>query len=197
MKKRYKQQYYAYDEYCLVVCPECGKDAVVKGRSGCDCSTVLECRHCNLRKTRADMEFYKAIVKLHCPACGNFIHYEQENLKSKPEHMPVKCNECDSVFQIQPKTEKYLLNYGIEDQHLACDSVFGCSFYFQEDFKGNLFWAKNMEHLLEMENYISSELRTRLPYRMRMVERLPTFIKEAKNRDAILKILQKWKKSYK
>ncbi len=54
-----------------------------------------------------------------------------------------------------------------------------------------------MEHLLEMENYISSELRTRLPYRMRMVERLPTFIKEAKNRNAILKILQKWKKSYK
>ena len=32
MKKRYKQQYYAYHEDCLVVCPSCGKDATVKSK---------------------------------------------------------------------------------------------------------------------------------------------------------------------
>ncbi|PUB35601.1 hypothetical protein C8J95_101278 [Elizabethkingia sp. YR214] len=197
MKKRYKQQYYAYHEDCLVVCPSCGKDATVKSKCGCDKNAVLECQHCNLRKKKEDLEFYKAIVKLNCPACGHFIHHIQRGLKTKPESLPVKCEACDSIFQIQSKTEKYVLNYSTKEAGLIRDKVFGCPFYFQEDFKGNLFWARNMEHLLEMENYISSELRTRLPYKMRMVERLPTFIKEAKNRDAILKILQKWKNSYK
>ncbi|NML69628.1 hypothetical protein HHL23_07445 [Chryseobacterium sp. RP-3-3] len=95
-----------------------------------------------------------------------------------------------------PDCEKYFSNYSQKTQGLKQDEVFGCPLYFQDDCKGNLFWAKNREHLLEMEAYVSSELRT-LPYRMRMVERLPAFIKEAKNREAVLKILQKWKNSYK
>jgi hypothetical protein len=86
------------------------------------------------------------------------------------------------------------LNSFPKEEGLIHDPVFGCPYYFQADFKGKLFWARNREHLLEMENYVSSDLRTRLPYRMRMVERLPTFIKEAKNREAILKILQKMEK---
>ncbi|AMR43255.1 hypothetical protein A4C53_RS19515 [Elizabethkingia anophelis] len=197
MKKRYKQQYYAYHEDCLVVCPSCGKDATVKSKYSCHEKAVLECLHCNLRKKKEDLEFYKAIVKLNCPSCGHFIHHKQGGLKLKPETLPVNCEACNAAFEIKPKTEKYVMNYATKENGLIRDSVFGCSFYFQEDFKGKLFWARNMEHLLEMENYISSELRTRLPYKMRMVERLPTFIKEAKNRDAILKILQKWKNSYK
>lgn len=131
-----------------------------------------------------------------CPICAHLIRYEQGNLKEKPKNLTIKCDECNSSFQIQPKSEKYL-NTPVKEKGLIHDAIFGCPYYFQTDFKGKLFWARNLEHLLEMENYVSSDLRTRMPYRMRMVERLPTFIKEAKNREAMLKILHKWKNSYK
>jgi transcription elongation factor Elf1 len=189
MKKRYKQEYFNYHESILVVCQDCGEDAVVKNEYNYKQAT-LECKHCDLKKSGLDLVVYKAIIKLNCPICGHHIHNEQGNLKEKPKNVPVKCDECDSKF------EKYL-NSNLREEGLIHDQVFGCPYYFQEDFKGKLFWARNREHFLEMENYISSELRARLSYRMRMVEKLPTFIKEAKNRDALLKILQKWKSSYK
>jgi transcription elongation factor Elf1 len=195
MKKRYKQEYFNYHESILVVCPDCGEDAVVKNEYNYKQAT-LECKHCDLKKSGLDLVVYKAIIKFNCPICGHHIHNEQGNLKEKPKNVPVKCDECDSRFSIHPKFEKYL-NSNLREEGLIHDQVFGCPYYFQEDFKGKLFWARNREHLLEMENYISSELRERLSYRMRMVEKLPTFIKEAKNRDALLKILQKWKSSYK
>lgn len=195
MKKIYKQEYFNYYESTLVVCPNCGKDAVVKNESNYKEAT-LECRHCDLRKAGLDLVIYKAFVKLNCPICAHPIRYEQGNLKEKPKNVMVKCDECGSSFEIQSKSEKYL-NCSPKEEGLIHDQVFGCPYYFQADFKGKLFWARNLQHLLEMENYVSSDLRTRLPYRMRMVERLPTFIKEAKNREAILKILQKWKNSYK
>lgn len=42
-----------------------------------------------------------------------------------------------------------------------------------------------------MENYISSDLRPRKG--MTMVAKLPTFVKIKKNKELILKILEKWK----
>jgi transcription elongation factor Elf1 len=195
MQKRYKQEYFSYDNTALVVCPHCGEDALVKNENN-DKQASLECRHCSLRKTGNELVVYKAFIKLHCPACAHPIRYEQGKLKEKPKNIPVRCDECDASFQVRPKTEKYMDSYA-KETGLIHDPVFGCPYYFQEDFKGKLFWARNREHLLEMENYISSGLRTRLPYRMYMVERLPTFIKESKNREALLKILQKWKNSYK
>jgi transcription elongation factor Elf1 len=195
MKKIYKQEYFNYHQSIFVVCPDCGKDAVVKNEYNYKQAT-LECGHCDLKKIGLDLVVYKAFVKLNCPICGHSIRYEQSNLKEKPKNITVKCDECESSFQVQARTEKYL-NSLKKEEGLIHDAIFGCPYYFQTDFKGKLFWAKNREHLLEMENYISSDLRTRLSYGMRMVERLLTFIKEAKNREAILKILEKWKNSYK
>lgn len=195
MQKRYKQKYFSYYTSTLVICPDCREDALVTDVKGNEHAS-LECRHCGLKKTGNDLAVYKALINLRCPVCAHPIRYEQGNLKEKPKNIMVQCDECDSSFQVRPKTEKYMNSYE-KETGLIHDPVFGCPYYFQEDFKGKLFWARNREHLLEMENYISSGLRTRLPYRMYMVERLPTFIKEAKNRNGILKILQKWKKSFK
>lgn len=194
MGKRYEQQYSANYTDCIVVCPDCGKDAVVKNENNYK-EASLECRHCDLKKNGCDMMVYKATIKLYCPVCAHHIRFEKLE-KEKLPSVSVQCGECDSRFDIKPRYEKYLRNYSQKKQGLKQDAVFGCPLYFQDDCKGNLFWAKNREHLLEMEAYVSSELRT-LPYRMRMVERLPAFIKEAKNREAVLKILQKWKNSYK
>ena len=85
------------------------------------------------------MEFYKAIVKLNCPVCGHFIHHIKGGLKTKPESLSVNCEACNTAFEIKTKTEKYVMNYATKENDLIRDSVFGCPFYFQEDFKGKLF----------------------------------------------------------
>lgn len=65
----------------------------------------------------------------------------------------------------------------------------GC-LIFQENVRENLFWAENTLHIKVIEDYVSSDLREREG--MSLVAKLPTFIKSKKNRDAILKIIQRW-----
>lgn len=59
---------------------------------------------------------------------------------------------------------------------------------------GEELWALNSEHLQFLENYVSAELRKREPnINKSLASRLPQWIKSAKNREAILKGIQKLK----
>ena|ERR1700750_556549 len=122
-KKRYTQQYSSYYVHCLVVCPECGKDALVKNENDYK-EAVLECRHCHLKKTGYDMVVYKATIKLHCPVCAHPIRFERCE-KEKHPSISVQCGECDSRFDIRPRYEKYFRNYSQKEQGLKQDGVFG------------------------------------------------------------------------
>lgn len=50
---------------------------------------------------------------------------------------------------------------------------------------GHILWAYNVEHLDFLERYVRAELRVDGPLR-RLTSRLPTWIKQAKNREEIL-----------
>lgn len=56
------------------------------------------------------------------------------------------------------------------------------------DVGGETLWAFNAEHLDLLQSYVSATLRERVPERERytLVERLPAWVKAAKNRDAVL-----------
>ncbi|MGB4775795.1 MAG: hypothetical protein WBP45_11525, partial [Daejeonella sp.] len=74
------------------------------------------------------------------------------------------------------------------------DPVFKLPLWLQAEIKGHLFWAYNRQHLNEIKNYVGSKLRERLikDYKYTtMVEKLPNFIKDAKNREAIIKLIEK------
>lgn len=53
---------------------------------------------------------------------------------------------------------------------------------------GETLWAFNAEHLDLLESYVSASLRERVPDRKQysLVEKLPAWVKSAKNRDAVL-----------
>ena len=72
------------------------------------------------------------------------------------------------------------------------DPAFGLPLWYQDIVKGNIIWAFNMRHLTEIKNYVKSTLRERTTdkFKMTMVEKLPDFIKMAKNREEVLKALQ-------
>ncbi|MEP6738507.1 MAG: hypothetical protein ABJA70_23475 [Chryseolinea sp.] len=90
----------------------------------------------------------------------------------------------------KPKNEKYRTMYPETGQ--ATDPIFNLPLWLQADVRGNLFWAYNFEHLHEIKDYVSSKLRERQSASFTtMVEKLPHFIKDAKNREAMIKAIER------
>ncbi|MFK8274566.1 hypothetical protein ACI76Y_02655 [Capnocytophaga cynodegmi] len=198
MKKIYKEKYtHLWENGTWVVCPNCQKNAIIHhtGETFPNHS-VLKCNHCGLVKKSGDLSLFNLIVKLNCPFCGNNIELTYQDVKEKQSLINIKCRKCDNLLSVKPRYQpNYSTLYTDKVNGLMCDNTFGLPYFFQENVRGNLFWAKNDKHLLEMENYISSDLRPRKG--MTMVAKLPTFVKIKKNKEIVLKILEKWKKSYK
>jgi len=77
------------------------------------------------------------------------------------------------------------------------DRVFGLPLWLQKEFRDELFWAYNYEHLTVLRDYIAAKLRERgiNPYsntirkNSTLISRLPVFIKKAGNRDDLLKLI--------
>ena len=76
----------------------------------------------------------------------------------------------------------------------AKDQYFGLDFWYMTNFKSNCFWAYNLDHLNEIEYYVSAEIRKRhLGEYQSMVEKLPKWVSSKKNRDEILNAITKLK----
>ncbi|HQX45015.1 MAG TPA: hypothetical protein PK209_10700, partial [Saprospiraceae bacterium] len=86
--------------------------------------------------------------------------------------------------------ESYQLKYHPSG---TIDPAFGLPLWYSGIVKGELIWAYNQKHLTEIENYVRATLRERTTdrFKMTMVEKLPDFIKSAKNREEVLKTLEK------
>lgn len=195
MKKIYKEKYtHLWENGTWVVCPNCQKNAVIHNTGETFPNhSILKCKNCGLVKKSGDLSHFNLIIKLNCPFCSNPIEVKQANVKEKHQFIAIKCQNCEHSLSVQPRYEpNYEKIYSDKVNGLMCDNTFGLPYFFQESVRGNLFWAKNDKHLLEMENYISSDLRPRKG--MCMVAKLPTFVKIKKNKDIVLKILEKWKK---
>ncbi|WP_128330483.1 hypothetical protein [Apibacter sp. HY039] len=186
-QKRYKEKGYSHFGKFTVECPTCKKNATVSHEYSYN-NSVITCAHCSYQRTTEDFIFYKAIVNINCPNCGKTIHQEQGKLKEKPKKYLVTCPECSISLTVKPRTEKYILTGKV--QGIKHDPIFGFPLWYQSDIRGNLFWGYNREHLLEIQAYVESELRERhWKYGMSMVERLPQFIKDSKNREIIVKTI--------
>ena len=187
-KQRYTEKHLIlWKDDTWVTCPECQKIAVVTDKGG----SKVRCEHCGFEKTSENLELFVATVKLHCPNCGTPIEQRQGGLKEKKDLCKVKCPECGEEYLVKPQYKLYHKPNPIAPNGLKCDSTFGLPYFFQENVRGNLFWARNMSHLQIMEDYIASDLREREG--LTMVAKLPTCVKSKKNRELILKILRKWK----
>ena len=74
----------------------------------------------------------------------------------------------------------------------SVDWYFRLPLWLQTPCCGEVLWAHNRDHLAFLEDYVGSSLRERQPNQNRsLASRLPSWMKEAKNRDAILKCISK------
>ncbi len=79
------------------------------------------------------------------------------------------------------------------------DPWFQCQLYLTAGFRGHTLWAFNAHHAAHLRDYIAAQLRERKPtpfaacscydLRLSMVERLPGWMKEARNRELLVGLL--------
>lgn len=174
-----------------VECPKCKKEALVTvGNAFWLDNGKLTCKNCMHSEKATDLIRYKLIVKRNCDNCGKEFESIIPNQKEKVKEITIPCPHCGITRTYKPKNEEYKINY--ENNGQACEPIFNLPLWFQADVRGNLFWAYNRRHLGEIKSYVSSKLRERqTTTHTTMVERLPNFIKDSKNRETLIKIIER------
>ena len=73
------------------------------------------------------------------------------------------------------------------------EPYFDMELWFLTSFQGKPVWALNREHLAYLIDYLSADLREKSPGspKKTQADHLPTFMKTAKNRERIVKLLKK------
>jgi hypothetical protein len=77
------------------------------------------------------------------------------------------------------------------------DAYFGLPLWLTTDCRGHVLWAYNIAHLDLLEAFVSAQLRERGPIlgSMSLVERLHAWIKDAKNRDDVIRAIHRLRRS--
>ncbi|MDQ2771290.1 MAG: hypothetical protein M3Y54_12410 [Bacteroidota bacterium] len=181
----------SYNGEYAVECPKCQHLAMVTAGYGNQFSnSKLNCRHCGHSEKSVDLVRYKVSVRRNCDNCGKLISKVIPHSKEPVDAFALPCPNCGEVRIYTPRNEAYHQPYNEHASGQA--SVFGLPLWLQGSIRGNIFWAYNRQHLNDIKEYVGAKLRERqTTTHTTMVEKLPQFIKEAKNREAILKLIEK------
>lgn len=180
-----------------VKCPKCELKAVVKrafeSEKEYNDTRILECKNCFFSQKGQQMR-YIAIVDTYCCNNTDKIEFRSQYLNQKPETIQLKCTICMQQKEYKPKIEEVAFCFS-SDENKQRERWFNCELWYQKQFDTSVFWAYNGEHIEYLEHYIKATLRERNNSGSSsgsLVSRLPQFVKVAKNREKLLKIIKKW-----
>lgn len=178
-----------FDDEILVECPKCSKRAIVTKTEPTSyfSNRVLKCPNCFYHQT-GRQEFYAVELNCNCSNCAAEIKVSIPNAKEKKDIIAVKCLKCGDTQNYEPRNIRHELIY--KSTGKPSEAYFGLPLWLTHNFRGNNFWAYNYRHLNYLKQYISADLREkngRLGWTM--VEKLPDWMKSAKNRDKLTKLI--------
>ncbi len=135
---------------------------------------------------------------VHCPRCDNCARVVPKNLEDIRVFAPRRliCQKCGYT---QDWDGKSIVVRGV------CDDYFGLPLWLQTPCCGKILWAYNREHLDFLESYVKAGLRESFPLKIyetglvmwrnkSLASRLPTWMKRAKNRDEVLRGIERLRK---
>ena len=200
MKKRFNDVPYhtfSFLSDMIVVCPKCGKAGVVRFDKKRNLA-LFQCKSCYIKKETIPGKNNAFEVTAKCTSTGKYFRVSMLDDKIHGQKIRIKCPYCkESVIgnvsdMIEPKTVVF------QKIQYAEDPYFHYPFYFQASYRGNRIWALNREHLQYLIDYLTADIRTvqfdfyETYKTMRsQSDMLPAFMKTAKNRDGIVKLLTK------
>jgi len=175
-----------------VHCPKCPGKADVTVPIHFDYKNAdLKCTSCHFSEKASDHIRHRPSGKAKCHHCLAFLDLTSiEGHKAIPSNINVTCKYCKTVNKVNENWESYIAKYNDSG---VIDPAFGLPLWYQGKVKGDIIWAYNLRHLTEIRNYVQATLRERSTdkFKMTMVEKLPDFIKVAKNRQEVLKTIER------
>ena len=188
-----------FSEQIFVKCPNCAKKAIIINEEP---KSVLEslsgekskltCNNCGFQKLNS-IDWYgymQGYVGRNCGHCGSDVNYTSEPTKDTPPNILLKCDICK-------KEKEYPISWYRYKEDKPIDPYFGLELWLQIEIKDNILWLYNLEHLEYLKEYVEAKLREDDGrHKYSMITNLPTWVKSAKNREIILKKLDKLVKDF-
>lgn len=189
---------WSFSTEIFVQCPHCRKRAVVLTELGkyniqypSEAKSKFRCDSCY---TPINEDIWYGPVYIspkfqRCDYCGTTLQYVEKVNKLK-DKIQLRCKNCkqERIYDVS-----YRLTYSNNKQ--ATDPYLGLQLWLQLPVGSNVFWAYNYEHLEYLRKYVSAKLREeRVVTKHSMTQKLPDFIKLAKNRGKILKTIERLEK---
>ncbi len=165
--------------------PNCGKRADIL-TDLTTYHTKLTCPDC-LHQIVSFNKRTDLLLNAECFTCDSRIYIKRYHVQNKKQAIKITCTACGAKHSYQPTYKEYT---GTFPGKAGYDPFLNLELWLQAPYKNYLFWAFNYGHLTYLENYIAARLRERNNRKhMTMVEKLPLFIKSAKNREGLLKVI--------
>ncbi|SYX85061.1 hypothetical protein [Paenibacillus alvei] len=176
------------NERVAVKCPKCnGLAHISQGEQG----VVVNCTAC-FHQEKAP-EAYRYTASGMCTVCERWFNEEVTDHKQQTHKaVHIACPHCAAVNQV-PIRKLAAYSGCCLDFRNERDPIFQLELYYLDYFRGKPVWAANREHLNYLISYISAELREKPAAVIKRTasHSLPKYMKEAKNREAIVKLLHK------
>lgn len=200
LKRAIDKPYFTYSGYTAstsgicVKCPKCNGLGIVSADKN---NGYFKCTTCGASKT-VERTLYRYDVHNQCKECGR--HYRVDITDENKQHykmIHVACPYCGHMDsgKVQRTARDFLIHTG--EMKNGCEPYFGLELWFLACFANHVVWAINREHLSYLITYLSADVREKprgIVVMKTQVDHLPTFMKTAKNRDAIVKLLKNMQK---
>jgi hypothetical protein len=171
-------------ELTLVVCPRCSMSAMAQ-------DGMVTCRYCgfshNFQNPERPTELVHTTWQPRCNRCGGALPKIARRMwQGKARQIPIRCQACAHVdgYKVRSKPNPVLAGH---------DPISWLPYFLRVTIDGNTVWFQNFNHLKHIEAFVSAPLRIRAiaaPH-MTSLERLPAWIKSARNRGPILRAIKR------
>ena len=195
MSRIVDEPYFTYSVYSAltsgiqVKCSKCQGLGIVTADED---NAYFRCLNCGYQEVR-ERTIYRYDVHNQCKNCGKYYRVDiEDEAKQHFSVLHVTCPYCGTVMSgaVHKTAEAFSYAAEIKDGR---EPYFGLELWFLTFFQGKPVWALNREHLAYLINYLSADLREKpggIPLKTQ-ADHLPTFMKTAKNRERIVKLLKK------
>lgn len=141
---------------------------------------------------------------VHCPKCSNKAIVKDRGKQTSPRFV-LACATCAYSDTRADALRSHVYRYTMptdEDREdvvigAPADPYFHQKLWLQSPCCGEILWFYNRPHLQWVEDYVRATLRERKPHpnykNKTLSSRLPGWIKKAKNREPIIRAIQKMK----
>ncbi|MFD4558042.1 hypothetical protein ACFWP5_27630 [Streptomyces sp. NPDC058469] len=134
---------------------------------------------------------FSASVLVRCPRCERIAHFERR---------PCSAADADADGRRYPQTRVICRSCGLCRISTGPSRCYRPPLWLQTETRHGQLWAYNLRHLDLIRRFVAADLRERAPWddhgrKMTLVARLPAWGKSAKNRDEILRTVDRLRAS--